>query len=274
VPVSLLLCEGEDRSPDVRLLRAVLRSVRLEVRPSGGKAELRNLVRHLRRDIPGACGIVDSDFPRKPEAWEHAVHACTWVSGQEALGWQWRRKEIENYLIDPGVLARALRWSAEQVAQYESLLAGVFVAVGPMTAARMALTVCAPYVEPFDTSMPHEADVERLSAALQQRVMERNRRACVDVTRLLATFGQLVPDCRPEGRFFRHALDTFSGRDVLARLVQTAGSPRELKRKDTLVERVVDALEHDAAPQRWLPEWDSLHAAIRDWTPPPAVIAA
>lgn len=274
MPVSLLLCEGEDRGPDVRLLRAMLRSLRLEVRPSGGKAELRSLVLRMRREIPGVCGVADSDFPREPEAWKHATDACPWVSKQVALGWLWRRKEIENYLVDPAVLTRALRWSADQAAAYTTVLAGVFAALGPMTAARMALTVCAPYVEPFDTSMPHETDLERLSDALRERVAERNRRACVDVPRLLATFGRLVPECGPEGRFLGHALDAFSGRDVLARLVQTAGSPRELKDRDTLVERVVDALEHDAAPQQWLPEWASLHAAIRGWTPPPAVIAA
>ena len=108
MPVSVLLCEGEDNSPDVRLLGALLRGTGVSVEPSGGKGVLQNLVRSRRFQNPRVCGLTDGDFPRKPETWMLSSDEGPrpWVPKDAMLGWKWRRKEVENYFIDPEVLQR------------------------------------------------------------------------------------------------------------------------------------------------------------------------
>ena len=56
-------------------------------------------------------GLKDADFDRdwnapadRPEAWTKRLPGAR----IERIGWCWARKEIENYLIDPVVVARAL----------------------------------------------------------------------------------------------------------------------------------------------------------------------
>jgi len=271
VPVSVFLCEGEDRSPDVRLLRAVLRTLRLEVRPSGGKGGLAALVRSLRRDGGKVCGIIDGDFPRRPTEWRARAEACAWqVKHQETevmCGWVWCRKEIENYLIDLVVLGRALRWTDTELQSYRERLLAIHESLGFVTAARMALTAVVPKTRSLSTAMPLHDDEAKIRDTLEELAEERNTAAAIDVANLLDQFGRLVPECQAGGRFFADALTLFAGKDVHARMQQTRGIPSQLKDKDTLVERVVHALERDAEPHRWLPEWEALHAAIRDWSP-------
>jgi hypothetical protein len=90
--VSELLCEGEEGSPDVRLLRVILRDLRLEIRPSGGKDGLPNLVLSLRRSNPNVCGIADGDFPRKPDALARDEKPHTWLPEWGAL-----RSRVETW---------------------------------------------------------------------------------------------------------------------------------------------------------------------------------
>lgn len=183
------------------------------------------------------------------------------------LGWQWRRKEIENYFVDPDVLARAFRWDERRKQDYADRLDALFDALAPATAARMALTARAPRKTRVETRVSLDASVDELADELRRRALAYNEGAVLDADALLATFARCVPECRAGGRFRPHALEVFAGKNIVAKLQSTAGFP-ELKNWERLAERILAALEGDEAPHTWHPEWDALRSAVGAWQPP------
>lgn len=192
-----------------------------------------------------------------------------WTIQGEMLGWQWRRKEIENYLVDPEVLTRALGWDAAKRGAYESSLERVLDDLGPATAARMALTACAPRKVRLATDVRLGAAEAELERDLVDIAAKYNEGARVEELALVETFRWCLPECRPGGRFRAQAREVFAGKNIVDRIQSTAGFDRELKNKDALFERVLVALERDAAPHEWLPEWRALRGAVESWEPPP-----
>ncbi|XXY17575.1 hypothetical protein WME88_56040 [Sorangium sp. So ce216] len=190
------------------------------------------------------------------------------------LGWTWRRKEVENYLLDPDVLARALRWDLATKSQYVAQLERVFDALGHVTAARIALTCCAPRRNRLKTEVRLEATKDELGQELRARADAYTERARLDKDKLLEAFQRHVPDCLSGGRFRQHALEVFAGKNILAKIQNTSGFDARLKKQHELEERVLDALEHDAEPHLWLPEWAALRSAVETWMPAPAASAA
>ncbi|WP_437937670.1 hypothetical protein [Sorangium sp. So ce341] len=275
MPVSVLLCEGEDNGPDVRLLHAILRGTGVQVEPSGGKDAFAGLIRGRRRQTPGVCGLIDGDFPRDPGAWTEATdpgpRRWTLRQGEKRLmlGWMWRRKEVENYLLDPDVLARALRWDPAAKSHYVAQLERVFDALGHVTAARIALTCCAPRRNRLETQVRLDATKQELAQELQDKADAYTEGARLDKDKLLQAFERHVPDCLSGGRFRQHALEVFAGKNILARIQHTPGFHPILKRKPELEERILNALEHDAEPHSWLPEWAALRSAVEAWMPAP-----
>ncbi len=281
MPVSVLLCEGEDNSPDVRLLHAILRGTGVQVEPSGGKDGFVGLIRSRRRQSPGVCGIIDGDFPRNPGTWTEPVdpgpRGWTMRDGEKelVLGWMWRRKEVENYLLDPDVLARALRWDPEMKSRYTKQLERVFDALGHVTAARIALTCCAPRRNRLETQVRLDATKDELAQELQAKADAYTELARLDKDKLLQAFERHVPDCVGGGRFRQHAIEVFAGKNIRAKIQNTPGFNFDpvLKKPLALEERVLDALEHDAEPHAWLPEWAALRSAVEAWMPAPATEA-
>jgi hypothetical protein len=273
--VSVLFCEGGNNSPDVRLLGAILRGTGVLVLPSGGKDGFSNLIRGWRRQDPRACGIVDGDFPRRPEAWSPSSEPGprTWIARHDdvevMLGWTWQRKEVENYFLDPDVLARAFRWGDAKKRDYIERLEGVFDTLGYVTAARMALTACAPRKKRVETRLGLDLGPDRLKEVLRSRAREYSKDAILDEDELIEAFERHAPDCLPGGRFRQHALEVFAGRNVFAKIEQTSGFAPELKNPEMLQEIVLEALVKDAFPHTWLPEWTALRSAVEIWTPRP-----
>jgi len=182
------------------------------------------------------------------------------------LGWTWRRKEVENYFIDPDVLAHVFGWDDEQKRGYVERLGVVLDALGNVTAARMALTACAPRKTRVDTSVRLDATEDELREHLRARVAEHNQGAELDEAALLAAFARFTPECRPGGRFREHALEVFAGKNVLDKLQCTAGFAQ--LRKPALFEKVLDSMARHGAPHTLLPEWGALRAAVETWEPP------
>jgi hypothetical protein len=276
VPVNVLLCEGVGSGPDMRLLRAVLPiTVVGEVRPSGGKDGFRNLISNLRRaeNNPSICGLADGDFPRKPAEWTPPTQCREWrvrSDGTETmLGWMWQRKEIENYLIDPVVVARALEWDEVRKNAYIANLERVFDKIAAATAGRIALTEHAPRRTRLETSMRIDAADAEVRQTLKLRAAEHNDATRIDEAKLLQSYEGSLFECHPGGKFRARALEVFAGKDILAKIQQTAGFPREVKNREELIERVLSALGRDMAPHTWLPEWSALYAALDAWRPPP-----
>lgn len=140
MPVSLLLCEGIASSPDMRVLGKLLAG-RCEVRPFGGKYGMGEAIKGGREGIgrQTVFGVLDGDFPKdwslptgKPRPWR--------ASDNVVLGWRWERKEIENYLIDPVVVAKALGIAAPQLVNYKSALEAARDRLMYYQAARAALS--------------------------------------------------------------------------------------------------------------------------------------
>lgn len=272
--MTILLCEGTDGSPDIRLIAAILRGPVVGVlRPSGGKEGFRNLVSNLRAGdaTKSVCGLADGDFPRRPESWVAPPLCREWrlsVNGVETmLGWMWRRKEIENFFVDPDVVARAHRWDAPTKVAYASALERVFDDLACVTAARMALTAHAPSRNRVDTSMRIDAGEAEIERALRRRAAEYNAHANIDEDALMASYRACLVECRSGGKFRASAVEVFAGKDILAKIQQTAGFSREVKARDALVERILLALAGDLAPHTWLPEWSALRDAVGAWSP-------
>lgn len=221
--------------------------------------------------------MCDGDFPRVPEQWSSATDAEAWYAGFDTdramIGWKWRRKEIENYLLDPTVLARALGWSEATQGWYQSCLEEIFDSIGPWTAARIALTACAPKKARVDTDLikkiPEASDVvESIRGLLRKRAREHSRGACMNPGELVRRFNQLLPECEPGGRLRGHALEVFAGKDVREQLFQRSRPPEaRLKSWVAVVEQVLKAMRDDSKPHEWLPEWTSLRGAIAAWEP-------
>lgn len=195
MPVTILLCEGTDSSPDIRLLRAILRGPVVGVlRPSGGKDGFRNLISNLRAGeaTRSVCGLADGDFPRRPAEWAPLPLCREWrvkIDGVEAmLGWMWRRKEVEKFFVDPDVVARAHRWDAAVKAAYVTALERVFDDLACVTAARMALTAHAPSRNRLDTGMRIDVGEAEIERALRRRAAEYNSHARIDEEALMNSY--------------------------------------------------------------------------------------
>lgn len=267
MPVALLLCEGPPQSFDVRLLSVLLRGVVGEIRPSGGKDGFPNLVKSLRRSQPDTCGLCDGDFPRLPETWMPSDDAAEWTVGTECLGWRWRRKEVENYLLDPVVLQRALAWSDEQRGDYEAAVERVLSRLAPSTAARMALTAHAPRKVRVDTQVDPTASEAKIEELLRAKASAYNAGALIDEAALLSSYRELLPECKA-GRFRPHGLSVFSGKSIAALLGNSAKIQDlhpSLKHIDSLGDAVIEAAAKALAPHEWLPEWNSLRQAVELW---------
>jgi len=277
VPVSNLLCEGEHHSPDARLLRSILKGVRLEIIPSGGKDGFPNTVFAWRHSNPNVCAFRDNDFPRDHTKWTAPCLSGTkdWNvrrdDGDHKIGWKWCRKEIENYFIDPDVLRRVLGWDDVKRYEYVRILERVFDDLACTTAARIALTCCAPKRNRVDTQMPLEGSPADMKARLATIAQKHNNGALLDVQQLEATFDSVLPECQSGGRFRMHALHVYAGKNILDKMQQTSGVPAVLKNKDALFERVLTALEQDQSPHTWIPEWTAIRDAVITWTPTPTV---
>lgn len=274
MPLSLLLVEGEDQSADARLVREVLRGLPLTVRPSGGKDGFPNLVQNLRRVGDTTAGLCDGDFPRAPASWEPSDDAEEWSYNRQGapvrLGWRWRRKEIESYLLDPDVLQRTWGWSPAQRAAYVAHLEAVLDKLGPATAARVALTVCVSRRERLETRVDVHMSEVALEQLLRQRAAQYNEAATLDEQRLLQTYRDTLPACAPGGRFRAAGLRFFAGKDICALLCQRAGVRQlhpSLGDVRDLADDVIDAMGRDPAPHTWLPEWAALRAAVEAWSP-------
>lgn len=89
MPVSLLLCEGEANSPDVRVLTKLLAG-RCAVRPSGGKYGMGDRVK-ARREAIGretVFGLLDGDFISDFQV--PTGQPSQWIGSDGThLGWRW-----------------------------------------------------------------------------------------------------------------------------------------------------------------------------------------
>ena len=269
MPVNILYCEGVAKSPDVRVISAIIPPGCI-VRPIGSKQGLAQRILGAKDVRTGStvAGLRDRDFDNDdssptatPRDW-YITEAAT----QVALGWHWERKEIENYLIDPKVVKKALGNDAPPIEQYRTALQASAQKIGAYTAARITLSLYLSHrPSPPYNSWGDERDKKEgyrfpkdkgltevnCKAELNSIIRQYEQRLASPKKNPIEEFERLLPTCCQGGSRFvnQNYMTFFAGKDLLY------GMRDELSRFgfDTPVvfrERILNTFE-DTAEDIW-----------------------
>lgn len=110
MPLSQLYVEG---SLDVILMTSVASTLpggAPAILSGGSKGSLRPKVAEARKKPIHACYLRDRDFDTDPPAVPSEPTADHTAQG-DVIGWRWSRHEIENYLLEPAIVAQATGWN-------------------------------------------------------------------------------------------------------------------------------------------------------------------
>lgn len=285
MPVNILYCEGVSKSPDIRVLLTIV-PPGCVVRPAGSKQGLGQRILGARdvRANSVIAGLKDRDFDDNdsaptatPREWNITDNTQT-----VQIGWYWERKEIENYLIDPKVVKRALGSKAPPINEYRAALQTSAEVIANYTAARIALSLYfrnrpSPpnnfwgeerdfkegYRFPKDkglTEINCRSEVNNIVKQYEQKLSSPK----VDV---LSQLNRLLPACCLGGIRFQNQnfLTFFAGTDLLygmrnALRIFGFDSPVVFR------ERILKGIEEsDEEVWTWLPEWQRLRELINSF---------
>jgi hypothetical protein len=269
-----LYCEGGSKSPDIRVISVLLAGVCV-VAPSGGKYGFGQRVR-LARELqpsPLIAGLCDRDFDADITAPRESPREWQIDNGKTWLGWRWERKELENYLIDPGVVERALGGAMLDMEMYRAALQHAADTIAVYTAARVALSLNRPRFAPLDNAWgpPRNLDAHPFPDALEeadcrtgiQTILRDYAQTHSPVPQNVAEqFDSQLLLCRPGGVRHQHFLTFFAGKDLLLAM-ETAlaqfgfSSPRQFRER--IIKRIAESTEN---VWTWLPEWTLLRKMI------------
>ena len=274
MPVSLLLCEGEANSPDVRVLTKLLAG-RCAVRPSGGKYGMGDRVK-ARREAIGretVFGLLDGDFISDFQV--PTGQPSQWIGSDGThLGWRWERKEIENYLIDPVVVQRALQAASPPLPDYVAALDTARDTIAAYQAARIALTVRRPRrFSPLPNCFgpergrmrhpfPDLMDEASCISGMHEVVRRHQANLLVSEASVEAEYRGRLSECQRNGARFQSYLHAFAGKDLLLAMTPAL---RQLGFASAAVflEKIlvaVDQTTEDIAD--WHGEWRALQDSI------------
>jgi hypothetical protein len=279
--VSNLLCEGEERSPDVILLRVLLAGI-CAVEPSGSKFGMDTRVLAWRAASPGstAACLRDADlagqWPRdkdRPQEWIKSV-----AGGQSVnLGWSWSRTEIENYLIDPAVVVAALGHRAPDSGQYREILDRAADRLSSYTAARVALSTSRIAVKQLNNQWgtPRGHDKHAFPKSLEKSSCRKHLRRKVRAyaenvipteKQVVGRFKALLHEFGENGIRRSNYLHTYSGKDLLIQIddelpsigFNDFGAFREAILLGIRKARYEDMIQ-------WVPEWAELRHQVLEF---------
>ena len=275
MPVALLFCEGGGSSPDAILLNHVLAGTGCEIRPGGGKHELSKRIMATRAKGLRSAGIRDRDFDDEesseslslPQKWSE-----NWDDKEEWLGWQWERREIENYLLDPQVVQKALGDEAPDPRRFEEALTKACTELGFYMAARHTLSSSRRRFERLENRwgrkrgqgkhpLPDERTEKSCRQALKDNLQKWMRGNQVNVNEVMARFESFIPLYQAGGVYYERALTFFAGKDILYTMepeLTSMGfiSPLGFRNK------VISGIEKAADAWTWLPEWGRLRQEV------------
>ncbi len=275
MPVNVLYCEGNSKSIDVRAIRQLL--PKCELRPIGGKTSkfMESIIadRAINQNL---AGLVDRDFDCRDFTCTNQPIPCVYENIQ--VGWSWERKEIENYLIDPQVVRRALRSKALRMDEYQAALRKASEDISTYTAARTALSCYGfknfwgeqvgntSYYFPSSRSLGKKACQDHIRNIVQQFKGDR----IVTPEDVLNKFERLLPLFSTGGVRFENEnfLTFFAGKDLLyimrnsLREFGFETSNSQTSPQEVFLERVIKGMERAEEVWTWLPEWQELRNLI------------
>jgi hypothetical protein len=284
MPVNTLYCEGNTQSSDIQVLFKIVPEGCVP-KPIGSKHGLNHRILGAReaKKNEAIVGLKDRDFDDDDSQPLNCPHDwATTVNGKRLqLGWYWDRKEIENYLIDPEVVKRALGSKAPPINEYKTILKKSAQKIADYTAARIALSGISYPNPPFNCwgeerelgyFFPKDKGLQAQDcrSKIGSILADKKRKMDVFQSDVLDKFEQLQQDCKPGGKRFEYYLTFFAGKDLLYMM------RHDLKRfgfKDsqqlacyTFRDAVLRGIRYSPTDVwTWLPEWQRLRDLLESF---------
>jgi hypothetical protein len=191
MPVNLLFVEG---NLDSEILAAVFAGSLL-VRRGGSKDGLAPQARYEReQNRVKAAYLRDRDFDHEPPPDYHTVTVDR-QDGDTVLGWRWARHEIENYLLDPAIVERAIGISGRD---WSTTLTEVAARIRWYQIARWTIGQVRRVLPPSHQLRTRPADLKKKELALPALTDEPfSREWCLTaIAEFLAQVaGKMSPEC-------------------------------------------------------------------------------
>ncbi|ACK70044.1 hypothetical protein PCC7424_1605 [Gloeothece citriformis PCC 7424] len=271
--VNVVYCEGNAKSYDIRVIRQLL--PKCELRPLGGKGFIEKIIAD-RAINPNLAGLFDRDFDYYDFTPSNTPLPCNYEGIH--VGWKWERKEIENYLIDPIIVQRALGNKAPSIDNYKAALNQSASSIATYTAARIALS-CFKFknfwgdeikqVFGSSYSFPKRLNKEACEQNIRNIVQDFKGDRLVTPENVLDKFEELLPSFLPGGKRFENYLIFFAGKDLLWQMKTQleefgfeSNDPKITSPIPVFLEKVVSRLERSEEVWKWLPEWQALRELI------------
>ena len=273
MPVAQLYCEGGPEGTDIRIISQIAPR-NCVARAIGSKNRLAEGVVADRRVNSALAGLVDRDFDcvestiaQQPiELFESNTH----------VGWSWERKEIENYLLDPVIVAKTCIPKYDfTIEEYQRALQQAAERLKFYTAARTALS-CTGFKNRWGTSIknvfsanysfPGSLDRQACLTKIEEIVNQGKGDRVITAADVMQKFEGLVPQFNASGHRQSHPLVYHSGKDLLLAMKPNLDSwlPNPQTLIQTFTERIVKQLERAEEVWTWLPEWTVLRKLLED----------
>jgi len=276
MPVTLLLCEGGDHSPDIRVFGKLLAGI-CTISPHGGKYGMGDRVITRRKDLQrnSICGILDGDFTNEWSGQRN--EPVEWRSNDGAIffGWRWERKEIENYLIDPIIVERVFPRSLLNIDAYLGALESARNQIACYQAARTALSTHRVRVKPLcnyfgrprgrkNHPFPNVFDESHCQSEIRSVVSQYSYSQSVGADAVIASYQIYLNECLSGGSRSNAFLSTFAGKDIVWALEPWLSS-NGFSGPEAFIERIVVGIERSIDDiSSWLPEWARLKWLIQN----------
>ncbi len=270
--LNVLYCEGNSKIFDIRLLQQLFPGSCL-IKPIGGKFYgFEDKIISDRALNPKLAGLRDRDFDCRD--FSIANEPIEWCYQNVQIGWFWERKEIENYLIDPEVVRRALGRKAPPMDEYKSALQRSAETISAYTAARTALS-CYRFQNSWGDSVDQTHRFPQRSKLGKDQCRDKIREIVrkykgdriVEEQNVVDKFEKLLPLYRPGGSRFQNCLTFFAGKDLLY-VMKNDLQKFGFNSKDPInefLERVFQRIELSEDVWTWMPEWQKLRESITNF---------
>jgi hypothetical protein len=235
-----------------------------------------NAIKGAREALGGLTvfGLLDGDFA---DTWEPpAGRPKLWKASDSVwLGWRWERKEIENYLLDPSVVMRALNMAAPELNDYAAALHAARDRLCFYEAARAALSCSRERFTPLPNCfgrkhgrerhpLPDDTTEQACRDGLLNCIQAHNDGRLPTAARVNGLFDSLLPHFSKDGYRHTHYLTAFAGKDLLWAMddeIRGFGFGGALAFREKVLVGIEGSTDDIGS---WIPEWQSLQTTIDD----------